>query len=91
MLKDVGCSHVIVGHSERRHIFGEKDDDIHKKIDAALAAGLIPILCAGETLEEREAGGKAFNVVENSWKTLCRGGLLLKTAVWSLPMSRSGP
>lgn len=72
MLKDVGCSHVIVGHSERRHIFGEKDDDIHKKIDAALAAGLIPILCAGETLEEREAG-KAFNVVEKQLENALQG------------------
>lgn len=72
MLKDVGCSHVIIGHSERRHIFGEKDEDIHKKIEAALVAGLIPILCVGETLEEREAK-KAFTVVEKQLENGLQG------------------
>lgn len=56
MLKDVGCSHVIVGHSERRALFGDTDGVVAQKVTAALAAGLIPILCVGETLEEREAG-----------------------------------
>jgi len=54
MLKDVGCSYVIIGHSERRHILGEKDVDINRKLKAALEAGLIPICCVGETLQERE-------------------------------------
>ena len=56
MLKDIGCEYVIVGHSERRHIFGETDEVVGKKVRAALDAGLRAILCVGETLEEREAG-----------------------------------
>jgi len=55
MLKDLGCTYVIVGHSERRHLFGESNDVVNKKVKAALTHGLIPILCVGETLEEREA------------------------------------
>src|SRR5690349_16737063 len=54
MLRDVGCTYVIVGHSERRTLFGEQDGDIHKKIRSALANGLRPILCVGESLDERE-------------------------------------
>jgi triosephosphate isomerase (TIM) len=55
MLKDVGCSYVIIGHSERRHVIGEKDELINKKIAAAIHGGLLPIFCVGELLEEREA------------------------------------
>jgi len=55
MLRDVGCHYVIIGHSERRHIFGETDQDINKKIHAALHHTLLPILCVGERLEERQA------------------------------------
>jgi len=56
MLSALGCRYVIVGHSERRALFGENDAAIAKKLRAAFGAGLIPILCVGETLEEREAG-----------------------------------
>lgn len=56
MLKDFGCSYAIVGHSERRAIYGEDDALIAAKTAAALAAGLTPIVCVGELLEEREAG-----------------------------------
>ena len=56
MLRDLGCTYVILGHSERRHILGETDAAINKKVHAALAAGLIPIVCVGELLAEREAG-----------------------------------
>ena len=56
MLCDLGCRYVILGHSERRHILGETDAEINKKVHAALAAGLIPIVCVGELLAEREAG-----------------------------------
>lgn len=56
MLKDVGCQAVIVGHSERRQLFGETDAQVNKKLKAALRHDLAPILCVGETLEEREAG-----------------------------------
>ena len=59
MLLDVGCSYVILGHSERRHILGETDADVNKKTLAALAAGLMPIVCVGELLAEREAGQTA--------------------------------
>ena len=56
MLRDVGCSYVIVGHSERRALYGETDAVVATKFKAAQAAGLTPILCVGETLEQREAG-----------------------------------
>jgi triosephosphate isomerase (TIM) len=56
MLCDLGCKYVILGHSERRHILGETDAAINKKVYAALAAGLTPIVCVGELLAEREAG-----------------------------------
>jgi triosephosphate isomerase len=56
MLKDVGCSYVIVGHSERRQVFGDTDEIINRKLHAALAVGLKPILCVGETKPERDAG-----------------------------------
>ena len=56
MLLDVGCTHVIIGHSERRQYFGETDDIVNLKLKAALEAGLTPIVCVGEVLEEREAG-----------------------------------
>jgi triosephosphate isomerase len=56
MLADLGCTYVILGHSERRHVFDESDDLIAKKVRAAFEFGLKPILCVGELLEEREAG-----------------------------------
>jgi triosephosphate isomerase len=56
MLRDVGCSHVIVGHSERRALYGETDAVVATKFKAAQVAGLTPIVCVGETLEQREAG-----------------------------------
>lgn len=56
MLQDFGCTHVIVGHSERRSLYGELDERVAKKYSLAQAAGLIPILCVGELLAEREAG-----------------------------------
>jgi triosephosphate isomerase len=56
MLKSVGCTYVIVGHSERRRYFGETNEGVRRKIQAALKNGLKPIVCVGETLEEREAG-----------------------------------
>lgn len=56
MLKDAGCSWVIIGHSERRHVMGETDEMVNKKVKAALDSGLRVIMCVGETLEERESG-----------------------------------
>jgi triosephosphate isomerase (TIM) len=56
MLVEVGATHVIIGHSERRQYFGETDDTVNIKLKSALEAGLTPIVCVGEVLEEREAG-----------------------------------
>ena len=67
MLREAGCEYVILGHSERRHIFGESDEVINKKVVAALEEGLRVILCVGETLQERESG-LTFTVVETQLK-----------------------
>jgi triosephosphate isomerase len=56
MLLAAGCTHVIIGHSERRQYFGETDDTVNRKTEVALEAGLLPIMCVGEVIEEREAG-----------------------------------
>jgi triosephosphate isomerase len=63
MLKDVGCSYVIVGHSERRQFYCETDESVNQKTKAALSAGLYAIVCVGESLKEREAS-RAESVVE---------------------------
>jgi triosephosphate isomerase len=70
MLKDVGCRYVIIGHSERRQYFSETDETVNKRLKAALKASLIPIVCIGETLAEREAE-KTLPVIEQQLK----GGL----------------
>ena len=74
MLVEAGCRAVIIGHSERRQFFGETDESANKKVKAALAAGLTPILCVGETLAERE-GGKTEEVLERQF----RGGVAALT------------
>ncbi|MBN1587916.1 MAG: triose-phosphate isomerase [Pirellulales bacterium] len=66
MLLDVGCQYVILGHSERRHILGETDAAVNQKLKAALAAGLVPIVCVGETLPQREAG-KTLEVIRTQF------------------------
>jgi triosephosphate isomerase len=63
MLMEVGCRWVILGHSERRQLFGETDAGVAKKVAAVLKAGMLPIICVGETLEEREAN-KTLAVVQ---------------------------
>ena len=62
MLVENGCTHVILGHSERRSIFNESSETVNKKVESAIQAGLIPIVCIGETIEEREAG-KTFDII----------------------------
>ncbi len=70
MLADAGASHVIVGHSERRTDHGETDATVKAKAEAAQAAGLVPIICVGETLAEREAG-QTFEVVGRQLRGSC--------------------
>jgi triosephosphate isomerase len=67
MLADAGCAYAIIGHSERRTLYGEKDAVINAKIKIALASGLKPIFCIGETLDEREEN-RTFNVIERQIK-----------------------
>lgn len=68
MLKDAGCSHVIIGHSERRQYFCETDATVNLKLATALSSGLVPIVCVGEMLEQRERG-EAFHVIEGQLAT----------------------
>jgi triosephosphate isomerase (TIM) len=56
LARAAGATHVLVGHSERRHVFGEGNEDVARKVEAALKTGLVPVVCVGETLEERRAG-----------------------------------
>ncbi|MBL8873088.1 MAG: triose-phosphate isomerase [Planctomycetaceae bacterium] len=70
MLKDIGCRYVILGHSERRQLMGETDTQVNQKVHAALKVGLVPIVCVGETLDQREAG-QTTTVV----RTQCEGSL----------------
>jgi triosephosphate isomerase len=72
MLVDCGCRFCIVGHSERRQVFGETDESIHRKLLSALSHGLKGILCVGETLPERQ-GNQTWNVVERQLKTALDG------------------
>lgn len=72
MIKDIGATYVIIGHSERRQYFGETDEGINRKAKAILSHGLIPIICCGESLEQREAG-KTDKVVKNQIKADLEG------------------
>ena len=79
MLAAAGCSIVLVGHSERRHVFGDGDEDIRKKASAVLEAGMRPVVCIGETLEQRDAG-RAENVVRGQLEAGTRS---LADAQWA--------
>ncbi|MDX1459637.1 MAG: triose-phosphate isomerase [Xanthomonadales bacterium] len=82
MLLDFGCRYVLVGHSERRTVYGESDEDVADRFEAAIRAGLIPVLCVGETREEREAGDTEAVVARQIDAVLQRGGVsLLRTAI----------
>jgi len=95
-LKDLGVEYVIIGHSERREMFNETDETVNKKVHAAFKHGLIPIVCVGETLEEREAG-KTNSIVENQVKKALEGlnaELVEKTVIayepiWAIGTGRS--
>ena len=75
MLKDVGCEYVIIGHSERRTLYGETSAQVAAKFGAVQAAGMTPILCVGETLEEREAGSTENVVAEQLGAALEANGI----------------
>ena len=68
MLKDIGCNYVVLGHSERRQYFGETNETVNKKAKVAFSTGLIPIVCVGETLQQREKG-ETLTVIEEQVKT----------------------
>ncbi len=96
MLAALGCRYVIVGHSERRALFGETDDNVARKLHAVAAGGMIPILCVGETLEERERGDTEAVVTRQlegalgAWKS--KGGRDLVVAyepVWAIGTGRT--
>ncbi len=72
MLKDLGCQYVIVGHSERRQLFGEKDETVRLKAGAVFRAGMAPIICVGEVLDEREQG-KTFEIVASQLEGALNG------------------
>lgn len=96
MIREAGCTHVIIGHSERRTLFGEQDERIRRKLVAALAAGLKPIFCIGETLQEREEG-RMKNVIERQIKEGLnnltaddiRGALIAYEPVWAIGTGRT--
>jgi triosephosphate isomerase (TIM) len=96
MLKDLGCSHVILGHSERRQLFGETDEVVGRKARAAVDNGLVPIVCVGETLAEREAG-RTLEVVERQLERGLRAltpdelsrGVLAYEPVWAIGTGRT--
>jgi triosephosphate isomerase len=96
MLRDAGCTHVILGHSERRTIFGETDELIAKKVRAVLDAGLVPVFCYGETLAERE-GDETFGVVSRQLRAALSvlsaeetGGIVYAyEPVWAIGTGRS--
>lgn len=95
MLNDLGCTYVILGHSERRHVLGETDAEINKKVHAALAGGLVPILCLGELIEEREAG-KTLEVINRQVEgslagisnTQMEGIVIAYEPVWAIGTGR---
>ena len=96
MLREVGCRYVIVGHSERRAIYGESDELVARKFAAALAAGLVPILCVGESLQEREAGAteavviRQLDAVINAVGVAALGrGVLAYEPVWAIGTGRT--
>lgn len=70
ILASVGCEYVLVGHSERRHVFGESNDDVRKKLEAVLDAGLTPVLCIGETEEDRTADKAQYRLKRQLNKAL---------------------
>src|SRR5207237_4288925 len=93
MLKDAGCDGVILGHSERRQLFGETDEGVARKLKAVLGEGLHPIVCVGETLQEREAG-RTWDVVSRQVRAALAGleaGSVQRLTVAYEPVWAIGP
>ena len=93
MLKELGCRYVLVGHSERRSLYGESDAQVAAKFAAARAAGLVPIVCVGETLQEREAG-RTEEVVRRQLEAVLAQGdfgdaVLAYEPVWAIGTGRT--
>ena len=93
MAKDFGCRYAIAGHSERRQLYGETDTQVAAKFAAAQAAGLTPILCVGETLQEREAGRTEETVARQLGEVLARcdfgDAVLAYEPVWAIGTGRT--
>src|SRR5438067_13659329 len=89
MLKELGCRYAIVGHSERRQVYGETDAQVAAKFAAARAAGLTPILCVGETLAEREAGKTEEVVARQLGAVAFKDGVLAYEPVWAIGTGRN--
>ena len=97
MLKEAGCALTLIGHSERRQYFGETDETVNKKVKAALAAGLRPIVCVGESLAERESGQTAAVVSRQLDALMVQGtgalgaSVLAYEPVWAIGTGNSPP
>jgi triosephosphate isomerase len=96
MLRSAGCQYVVIGHSERRQFFGEIDETVNKKIKAALKFNLAPIVCIGESLEEREAGktmGKVQTQIEKGLEGLSpeemRNAIIAYEPIWAIGTGRN--
>lgn len=70
MLKEAGVQYALIGHSESRYVFGESNDDVHKKMEACFDAGITPVLCVGETAEDRAAGKREYRIKKELMKAL---------------------
>lgn len=91
MLRDIGCSHVLVGHSERRTLFGETDSTVAAKFVAAQKAGLVPVLCVGESAAEREAGStdavvrrQLQAILDAAGGPACANAVIAYEPVWAI-------
>jgi triosephosphate isomerase len=96
MLRDFGCAYVIVGHSERRTLYGEDSDTVALKYKAAVDVGLVPILCVGETLAQREAGeteavvdAQLAAVTMRFGAQMLAGGVIAYEPVWAIGTGRT--
>lgn len=83
MLKDMGCSYVILGHSERRICLGETDKEVEEKVREAKKASLVPIVCVGETREEREKG-ETKDVLKRELKVVEKGVIVAYEPIWAI-------